>query len=161
MERELIFKEDSGSTIDLEEIQESTNEGTLYDTSTQPEETVPVEPVDKSLPLRRSTRVSVPPELYGFHITSDGDTFISDRTLVNLDEPVSYKEAMTGPEASKWKEEMDSEIKSMYDNQVWNLVDNVPGRKTVGCKWIFKKKTGVDGNVHTYKVMGFEHSNTS
>ena len=25
-------------------------------------------------------------------------------------------------------------------------------RKTVGCKWIFKKKTDMDGNVHTYKV---------
>ena len=46
---------------------------------------------------------------------------------------------------------MDNEIQSMYDNQVWNLVDYVPGRKTVGCKWIFKKKTDVDGNVHTYK----------
>ncbi|KAI3499882.1 hypothetical protein L1887_35696 [Cichorium endivia] len=47
---------------------------------------------------------------------------------------------------------MDSDIKSMYDNQVWNLVDNVPGRKTVGCKWIFKKKTDMDGKVHTYKA---------
>ncbi|KAI3780417.1 hypothetical protein L2E82_10398 [Cichorium intybus] len=39
-----------------------------------------------------------------------------------------------------------------YDNQVWNLVDNVSGRKTVGCKWIFKKKTDMDGKVHTYKA---------
>ena len=39
---------------------------------------------------------------------------------------------MAGPEFTKWKEAMDSEIQSMYDNQVWNLVDNVPGRKTVG-----------------------------
>ena len=59
---------------------------------------------------------------------------------------------MAGPESAKWKEAMDSEIQSMYDNQVWNLVDNVPGRKTVGCIRIFKKKTDVDGNVHTYKV---------
>ena len=47
---------------------------------------------------------------------------------------------------------MDNEIQSMYYNQVWNLVDNVPGRKTVGCKWIFKKKTNMDGKVHTYKA---------
>jgi len=69
-----------------------------------------------------------------------------------MDEPNSYMEAMAGPEAAKWKEAMDSEIQSMYDNQVWNLVENVPGRKTVGCKWIFKKKTDMDGNVHTYKA---------
>ena len=59
---------------------------------------------------------------------------------------------MAGPESAKWKEAMDSEIQSMYDNQVWNLVDYVPGRKTVECKWIFKKKNDVDGNVHTYKA---------
>ena len=59
---------------------------------------------------------------------------------------------MASSESAKWKEAMDSEIQSMYDIQVWNLVDNVPGRKTVGCKWIFKKKTNIDGKVHTYKA---------
>ncbi|KAI3751757.1 hypothetical protein L2E82_22848 [Cichorium intybus] len=98
------------------------------------------------------SRVSMPPEFYGFHITSDGDTLVSDRTLTNLDEPANYREAVAGPKSAKWKEAMDSEINSMYDNQVWNLVDNVPGRKTVGCKWIFKKKTDMDGKVHTYRA---------
>nr|GEW84520.1 retrotransposon protein, putative, Ty1-copia subclass [Tanacetum cinerariifolium] len=32
------------------------------------------------------------------------------------------------------------------------LVDLPPGCKTVGSKWIFKKKTDVDGIVHTYKA---------
>ena len=59
---------------------------------------------------------------------------------------------MASLEAAKWKEAMDTEIKSMYDNQVWNMVDNKLGRKTVGCKWIFKKKTNMDGNVHTFKA---------
>ncbi|KAI3791229.1 hypothetical protein L2E82_04923 [Cichorium intybus] len=151
-ERELIFKEDSGSTIDLEEIQESPDDATLGETSNQQEEEVPVGPTGISLPLRRSSRVSMPPEFYGFHITTDGDTFVSDRTLINLDEPANYREAVAGPESAKWKEAMDSEIKSMYDNQVWNLVDNVPGRNTVGCKWNFKKKTDIDGKVHTFKA---------
>ncbi|KAI3723297.1 hypothetical protein L2E82_34775 [Cichorium intybus] len=148
----LAHIKDSGSTIDLEEIQESSDDATLGETSNQHEEEVPVGPTDVSLPLRRSGRVSMPPEFYGFHITSDGDTFVSDRTLINLDEPANYQEAVAGPESAKWKEAMDSEIKSMYDNQVWNLVDNVPGRKTVGCKWIFKKKTDMDGKVHTFKA---------
>ncbi|KAI3780138.1 hypothetical protein L2E82_10080 [Cichorium intybus] len=132
-ERKLISKEDSGSTIDLEAIQETPDEPTLGETSNQHEEEVPG-PTDISLPLRRLARVSMPPEFYGFHITSDGDTLVSDRTLTNLDEPANYHEAVAGPESAQWKEAMDSEIKSMYENQVWNLVDNVPGRKTVGCK---------------------------
>src|SRR5581483_7147617 len=67
-------------------------------------------------------------------------------------EPSNYKEAMVGPEAAKWKEAMESEIQSMYDNHVWELVDHTPGHKTVGNKWIFKKKTDMDGNVHTFKA---------
>ncbi|KAI3780137.1 hypothetical protein L2E82_10077 [Cichorium intybus] len=151
-ERELISKEDSGSTIDLEEIQETPDQPTLGETSHQHKEEVPVGPTDISLPIRCSGRVSMTSEFYGFHITSDGDTLVSDRTLTNMDEPANYREAVAGPESAKWKEAMDSEIKSMYDNQVWNLVDNVPDRKTGGCKWIFMKKTNMDGKVDTYKA---------
>ncbi|GJX61960.1 retrotransposon protein, putative, ty1-copia subclass [Tanacetum coccineum] len=38
------------------------------------------------------------------------------------------------------------------DNMVWVLVDLPPGCKTVGSKWIFKKKTNMDDIVHTYKA---------
>ncbi|GJY47006.1 putative RNA-directed DNA polymerase [Tanacetum coccineum] len=53
-------------------------------------------------------------------------TPISESTLSELDEPANYKEAMASPEAAKWKEAMKNKIKSMYDNQVWNLVDTTP-----------------------------------
>ncbi|GJT38372.1 putative RNA-directed DNA polymerase [Tanacetum coccineum] len=150
LEREMISKEDSGSKIDLEEIQESVDEESIVNTNSQQEEVTPAEPNDVSLPIRRTSRVSKPPQFYyGFHIEEDK---ISDSTLSELDEPANYKEAMASPEAVKWKEAMKSEIQSMYDNQVWNLVDTTTGLKTVGCKWIFKKKTDMDGKVHTYKA---------
>ena len=47
---------------------------------------------------------------------------------------------------------MKSEIQSMYDNQVWTLIDPLEGLKTIGCKWVFKEKTDMDGNVHTFKA---------
>ncbi|GJT95850.1 retrotransposon protein, putative, ty1-copia subclass [Tanacetum coccineum] len=40
----------------------------------------------------------------------------------------------------------------MKDNKVWELVDLPPNGKTVGHKWLFKKKTDMDGAVHTYKA---------
>nr|GFA09632.1 retrotransposon protein, putative, Ty1-copia subclass [Tanacetum cinerariifolium] len=43
-------------------------------------------------------------------------------------------------------------MQSIKDNQVWGLVDLPPNGKTVESKWIFKKKTDMDGNVHTYKA---------
>nr|GEZ46091.1 hypothetical protein [Tanacetum cinerariifolium] len=38
------------------------------------------------------------------------------------------------------------------DNKVWDLVDLPPNGKTIGSKWLFKKKTDMDGAVHTYKA---------
>ncbi|GJX45004.1 retrotransposon protein, putative, ty1-copia subclass [Tanacetum coccineum] len=38
------------------------------------------------------------------------------------------------------------------DNEVWDLVDLPPDGKTVGSKWLFKKKTDIDGAVHTFKA---------
>ncbi|GJV21729.1 retrotransposon protein, putative, ty1-copia subclass [Tanacetum coccineum] len=40
----------------------------------------------------------------------------------------------------------------MKDNEVWDLVDLPPDGKTIGSKWLFKKKTDMDGAVHTYKA---------
>src|SRR5438128_2461022 len=59
---------------------------------------------------------------------------------------------MGGPDSEKWCEVMGSEIKSMYDNQVWNLVDLPNYIKAIECKWVFKKKIDMDGNVHIYKA---------
>ncbi|KAJ9556430.1 hypothetical protein OSB04_011044 [Centaurea solstitialis] len=136
-ERELISKETSGSQIDLEEIQESTNMETDVGTSSQQQvvESIVVEPQQRvteesdiqPAPVRRSDRV-------------------------DLDEPTSYQEAMAGPKAAKWKEAMESEMQSMYDNQVWDLLDHIPIQKIVGHKWVFKKKTDMDSKVHTYKA---------
>ena len=45
-----------------------------------------------------------------------------------------------GPDSEKWLQAMNSEMKSMYDNQVWNLVDPPEGAKVIGCKWVHKIK---------------------
>ena len=47
---------------------------------------------------------------------------------------------------------MKSEMDSMYTNQVWTLFDPPKGIKSIGCKWIFKKKKDMEGNVITYKA---------
>ncbi|GKB65507.1 retrotransposon protein, putative, ty1-copia subclass, partial [Tanacetum coccineum] len=75
-----------------------------------------------------------------------------EHSLGDLNEPTSYKAAMLDSESNKWIDAMNAEIQSMMDNMVWVLVNLPPGRKTVGSKWIFKKKTDMDGIVHTYKA---------
>lgn len=50
-----------------------------------------------------------------------------------------------------------------YNNQVWTLVVPPKRVKPIGCKWVFKKKTGMDGKVNIFKVQlvakGFKQVN--
>jgi hypothetical protein len=72
--------------------------------------------------------------------------------LLDNDEPANYEEAMMSPDSRKWLEAMNSELGSMSENQVWTLVDPPTDHEAVEFKWIFKKKTDVDGNVTVYKA---------
>ena len=40
----------------------------------------------------------------------------------------------------------------MYENKLWTLVDLPDDWRAIKNKWIFKKKTGADGNVTVYKA---------
>ena len=57
--------------------------------------------------------------------------------LLDHDKPMNYEEAMMSPDFNKWLEAMKSEIRSMYENKVWNLVDLPDERKAIDNKWIF------------------------
>jgi hypothetical protein len=72
--------------------------------------------------------------------------------LLDNDESATYAEAMVDPDSIKWQEAMESEIESMKENQVWNLIYPLDGVKTIECKWIYKKKKDMDGNVHIHKA---------
>ena len=145
----------SGRKVELDEVVEPS----LEVTSSAAPEDVPVAPsspreeandddhetsVETATELRRSNRTRTTPEWYGNPVMSV--------MLLDNDEPTNYEEAMMSPDSEKWLEAMKSEIGSMYDNQVWTLVDLPDGRKAVENKWIFKKKTYADGNVTVYKA---------
>ena len=40
----------------------------------------------------------------------------------------------------------------MYTNKVWTLVDAPEGVNPIGCKCVYKKKIGADGQIETYKA---------
>ena len=47
---------------------------------------------------------------------------------------------------------MEREMKSLQENEVWELTQLPSGCKPVGSKWVFKVKTDEDGNVERYKA---------
>ncbi|KAL0434302.1 UNVERIFIED_CONTAM: Copia protein [Sesamum latifolium] len=92
--------------------------------------------------LRRSTRESRVPERYGFvGLTSQLDK-----------DPKTYGEAMSDIDSDKWLEAMKSEMDSMGSNQVLTLVDPPKGVRPVGCKWVYKRKLGANGEVTAFKA---------
>ena len=46
----------------------------------------------------------------------------------------------------------DKWLTATYSNYVWELVDLPESVRPIGCKWIYKKKRGVDGKVETFKA---------
>ena len=65
---------------------------------------------------------------------------------------MTYSKAIKSKDSDKWLSAIKSEMDFMYSNQVWTLVDPPDGINPIGCKWIFKKKIGADGQVETYKA---------
>ncbi|GJW16169.1 retrotransposon protein, putative, ty1-copia subclass [Tanacetum coccineum] len=97
-------------------------------------------------PVRRSVRIPRAPERYGFYIDAE------EHELGDHGEPPNNQAALSDIEFKKRLEAMNTKMKSMKDNRVWTLVDLPSGYKTVRSKWLFKKKTIIDGNIHTYKA---------
>ena len=80
---------------------------------------------------------------------SFGSNFL---TYLLENEPQSFNEAMSTPEAPMWKEVVNSEIESIMQNHTRELVDLPLGSKPLGCKWIFKRKMKTDGSIDNYKA---------
>ena len=43
-------------------------------------------------------------------------------------------------------------MESMYSKSIWELVDPSEDVRLIGCKWIFKRKRGIDGKLKTFKA---------
>jgi hypothetical protein len=68
-----------------------------------------------------------------------------------LGEPNSFSEAMRRPDASMWYDAAATEIRALVENGTWELVKLPPGKKAIGCRWVFRVKRNVDGTVERYK----------
>ncbi len=72
--------------------------------------------------------------------------------IAEHDEPVSYSQAITSDYSREWKAAMDDEIKSLAENNTWQLVTKPEGRKVIDSKWVYKVKVNTDGTVDKFKA---------
>lgn len=96
--------------------------------------------------VRRSSRTNkgVPPQRYSFD-----DALLFDELIP---EPKSFNEAMNSSFKVNWLNAMKGEINSLEKNDAWKLTDLPPGRKAIGCKWVYKVKYNPNGSVQRFKA---------
>ena len=68
------------------------------------------------------------------------------------DDPINFRQVLESSKSQEWIDAMNEEIKSMKDNDVWDLVPLPEGVKPIGYKWIFKTKRDSKGDVERYKA---------
>nr|GEU94104.1 hypothetical protein [Tanacetum cinerariifolium] len=146
-ENDVIDHEASESLEYFEIIQEEDTHHSLNTSLDHEEDDKEInEPQSDINPILRSTRTRRTPDRMCLYFDAE------EHELGDLDEPANYKATLLDPEFDKWLNAMNVEMQSMKDNKVWELVDLPPDAKTVGHKWLFKKKTDMDGAAHTYKA---------
>ena len=119
-------------------------------------------------PVRRSTRISKAPSHLTDYVCHNSISSVTPHwcNLVSYDsmpqslhsfiakadvlvEPTSYAEASKDP---RWVEAMQKELQALHNNHTWILVPLPPGKKAIGCKWVFKIKFKADGSVERFKA---------
>ena len=141
------MKEASGRTVQLDEVSEPSEPRTETTEVVPP--VIPMkEPVAPALDTGTSEKLVTKPSRQRLA----PEWYADEVFILEDDEPMNYKEAMTSPNSTEWLEGMKSEMESMYGNQVWDLVIPPEGVKPIEFKWIFKCKTGADGNVTIHKA---------
>ncbi|CAI7878312.1 unnamed protein product [Closterium sp. NIES-54] len=67
-------------------------------------------------------------------------------------EPKTLAEALSGPDAERWKLSVKEEYDSLLENETWELCELPPGKKAISSKLIFRHKYGPDGELTRYKA---------
>ena len=100
--------------------------------------------------IRRSNRITKAPN----RITIDpkSKAYLTNQTNDDLCDPKDINEALNGPNCSKWKQAIQSELESIKANNVCNIVDRPANKKVIGTRWVFKKKKNENNVPERFKA---------
>ena len=68
--------------------------------------------------------------------------------------PQSYQDAISSPEADKWRDGMSEELHALWGNETYELTPLPEGKTSVGGKWVYEVKLGPNGE-DKYKARFF------
>ena len=69
-----------------------------------------------------------------------------------IEVPTNLKGVRESKERAAWEAAILEEMNAMERHRVYDLVNLLPGRRAIGCRFVFTVKTDKDGNVPRYKA---------
>jgi hypothetical protein len=72
--------------------------------------------------------------------------------MTDVGEPSSYEEAVSDEHKNKWSETMQNEMKSLYENDAFELVSLPKGKKALKNKWMYRVKIEDHSSDPRYKA---------
>ncbi|KAL8095905.1 hypothetical protein AgCh_037043 [Apium graveolens] len=88
-------------------------------------------------------------QYYSIHTTQSHIFACNVSTHPSYKEPYTYNQAASDP---RWVEAMHKELTALETNITWEIVALPPGKKIVGCKWVYKAKFLADGSLDKFKA---------
>ena len=67
-------------------------------------------------------------------------------------DPCNYNKVIQDKDATLWQKTMNTDMESLYTNQVWFLVRPLDGVNPIGYKWVYKRKRKIDRKVKTFQA---------
>lgn len=126
-------KELDATATSTDESFYSDDEGSVY---------IPEKEVDSSLSYKN---ITLRPRNKN-NIKQNTNTYLCQGgDLEHLALPQTYHEAISSADKEKWKQSIREELKAHEQNQTWQLVEKPPGKKIIGCKWVFRIKDEPSG----------------
>ena len=123
----------TSTEVDQQEGEAQTNQGQERSSNEEEESYI--------LVRNRKRRAVKPPKRYAQADVISFALTIAEET--NEIVPRSYKEVMKSKDKDLWLQAIEEEMIALKKINTWKLVDKPKNKKTVGCKWIFKKNDGI------------------
>jgi len=98
---------------------------------------------DTGIQLRPRSEIKRPSRFDDFETS-----FIS---ITDVEEPTTYEEAMKSSSSKQWQQAIDAELKSLAENDTWDIVDKPSNCDIIDSKWVFKIKRDNKGKISLYK----------
>lgn len=91
---------------------------------------------------------NVEPQVHSFTCLSPNNQSVL-QSIFTLTEPISFTQAS---QHLSWVEAMTLEIQALQDNNRWDVVELLEGKKALPCKWVYKVKHLSDGSIERLKA---------